>query len=153
MNIGEKAPDFTLDASNDKKVSLSDYRGKNVVLYFYPKDNTPGWTNEAKEFGKLYDKFKEMDTVILGVSADNIDSHKNFIEKIDIPFLLLSDTDKTLGEKYGVYKSKGIMAKVGLGMERSTFIIDKEGNLVKEYRDVKVKDHAEDVLGFIKDHM
>ena len=153
MDIGKKAPDFTLKASNDKEISLEDYRGKNVVLYFYPKDNTPGWTNEANEFGKLYEKFKELDTEILGVSPDSIDSHKKFIEKQDIPFLLVSDEDKKLGKDYKIFKEKGILAKVGLGLERSTFIIDKEGNLVKEYRDVKVKDHAEDVLSFIKNHM
>lgn len=151
MKIGERAPDFKLDASNDNTASLDDYKGKNIVLYFYPKDNTPGWINEANEFGKLYDSFKEIDTEILGVSADSIASHKKFIEKQNIPFLLLSDSEKEIGKKYGVYKEKGILAKVGLGMERSTFIIDKNGNIIKEYRDVKVKDHAEDVLNFLKE--
>ena len=94
-----------------------------------------------------------MDTEILGVSPDSIDSHNKFIEKQEIPFHLLSDPDKILGKKYGVLKDKGIMAKIGLGMERSTFIIDEEGILAKEYRDVKVKDHADDVYQFIKNHM
>lgn len=153
MKIGEKAPDFNVEASNGKKVSLEDFRGKMVVLYFYPKDNTPGWTNEANEFGDLYREFKENNTEILGVSADSMDSHKKFIEKQNIPFLLLCDTDKQLGKKYGIYKEKGILAKVGLGAERATFVIDKEGILIKEYRDVKVKDHAGDVLNFINNHM
>lgn len=93
-----------------------------------------------------------MDTEILGVSADSIDSHKKFIEKQDIPFLLLSDKEKELGKKYGVYKEKGLLAKVGLGAERATFLIDKDGKLIKEYRDVKVKDHGEDVLSFLKEN-
>lgn len=152
MKIGEKAPDFTLEASNDSKVSLDDYKGKMIVLYFYPKDNTPGWINEANEFGELYHKFKEIDTEILGVSADSIVSHKKFIAKQDIPFLLLSDNEKELGKKYGVYKENGLLAKVGLGTERATFLIDKDGNLIKEYRDVKVKDHARDVLSFLKEN-
>ena len=152
MNIGEKAPDFKLKASNDGDVSLNDYKGKNIVLYFYPKDNTPGWINEANEFGELYEDFKEINTVILGVSPDSIDSHKKFIEKQDIPFLLLSDSEKEVGKKYGVYKEKGILSKMGLGLERSTFIIDEEGNLIKEYRKVQVKGHAQEVFDFIKEN-
>lgn len=151
MNFGEKAPDFKLKASNDGDVSLEDYRGKNIVLYFYPKDNTPGWINEANEFGELYEDFKEINTVILGVSPDSIDSHKKFIKKQNIPFLLLSDSEKEVGKKYGVYKEKGILSKMGLGLERSTFIIDEEGNLIKEYRKVEVKGHAEEVFDFIKE--
>ena len=150
MKIGEKVPNLKIKASNDREVSLEDYRGKNVVLYFYPKDNTPGWINEANEFGQLYESFKEIDTEILGVSADSIASHKDFIKKQDIPFLLLSDDEKELGSIFGAYKEKGIMAKIGLGGERATFVIDKEGALIKEYRDVKVKGHAEEVLDFLK---
>lgn len=150
MKIGEKVPHLKLKASNDSEVSLEDYRGKNIVLYFYPKDNTPGWINEANEFGQLYESFKEIDTEILGVSADSIASHKDFIKKQDIPFLLLSDDEKELGSIFGAYKEKGIMAKIGLGGERATFVIDKEGALIKEYRDVKVKGHAEEVLDFLR---
>lgn len=151
MQIGEKAPDFKLKASDDSLVSLEDYKGKNIVLYFYPKDNTPGWTNEANEFGELYDDFKEIDTVILGVSPDSIESHKKFIKKQDIPFLLLSDDEKEVAKKYGVYKEKGVLSKIGLGLERSTFIIDKEGKLLKEYRKVDVKGHAREVFDFLKE--
>ena len=152
MNIGEMAADFKLDASNGKEVSLSDYRGeKNVVLYFYPKDNTPGWTTEASEFRDLQDEFEKRDTIILGVSPDNMKSHHKFIEKVDIPFLLLSDSEKEVGELYGVFKMKTVFGKTGIGLERSTFVIDKEGKLIKEYRKVKPSGHAEVVLDFIKD--
>lgn len=151
MQIGEKAPDFKLKASDDSFVSLEDYRGENIVLYFYPKDNTPGWSNEANEFGELYDDFKEIDTVILGVSPDSIESHKKFIKKQDIPFLLLSDSEKEVAKEYGVYKEKGMLSKIGLGLERSTFLIDKEGKLLKEYRKVEVKGHAREVYNFLKE--
>ncbi len=150
MKIGEMVPTFTLKASNDEDVSLEDYRGKRVVLYFYPKDNTPGWITEASEFGELYEDFKEINVEILGVSMDSIESHKKFIKKLDIPFLLLSDEDKDMVKEYGVYKDKGIMSKVGLGLERATFVIDEEGKLLKEYRDVKVKGHAQEVLNLLK---
>lgn len=150
MEIGERAPGFTLKASNDTNISLEDYKGKNIVLYFYPKDNTPGWVHEANEFGELYHEFKDLDTEILGVSPDSIDSHKNFIKKRNIPFILLSDIYKEVSKKYGVYKETGLMSKMGLGLERSTFIIDKAGRLVKEYRKVQVKGHAQDVFDFIK---
>ena len=153
MQIGERVPNFTLKASNDTNVSLEDYRGKNIVLYFYPKDNTPGWVNEANEFGELYNDFKELDTEILGVSPDSIDSHKNFIEKRNIPFILLSDNYKDVGKEYGVFKERGLMSKMGLSFERSTFVIDKEGRLVKEYRKVQVKGHAQEVFDFIKSNM
>lgn len=152
MNIGEMAPDFKLDGSNGKKVSLKDYRGeKNVVLYFYPKDNTPGWITEASEFRDLQDEFEKRDTVILGVSPDNMKSHHKFIEKVDIPFILLSDTEKEVGDLYDVFKMKKLFGKSRIGLERSTFVIDKEGKLIKEYRKVKPKGHAEVVLDFIKE--
>ena len=153
MNSGDKAPDFILTASNGKEVSLDDFRGKNLVIFYYIKDDTPGWTTEANEFGELYEEFKEFDTEVLGVSPDNLQSHKKFVEKRSIPFLLLSDPDKELAEDYGALKEKGLLAKVGLNIERSTFVIDKEGILAKKYNDVKVKNHARDVLRFIKGHM
>lgn len=150
MQIEEKAPDFKLKASDDTKVSLEDYRGKNIVLYFYPEDDTPGWISEANEFGELYNDFKEIDTVILGVSPDGIDSHKSFIKQLDIPYLLLSDTDKEVCKKYEIFKEDGIISKTGHDFERSTFIIDKEGQLIKEYRNVEVEGHAKEVYDFIK---
>lgn len=154
MKIGDKAPDFKLNGSNGNEVSLEDYKDeKNVVLYFYPKDNTSGWITEASEFRDLYDEFKKLDTVILGVSPDNMKSHEKFIEKVDIPFILLSDNKKVVGEMYEVFKMKKIFGKSALGLERSTFVIDKEGKLANEYRKVRPKGHAKEVLGFVKDNL
>lgn len=148
------APNFKLAGSNGSEVSLDDYKGdKNVVLYFYPKDNTPGWTTEASEFRDLQDEFKKLDTVILGVSPDNMKSHHKFVEKIDIPFILLNDTEKEVGDMYDVFKMKKLFGKSAIGLERSTFVIDKDGKLAKEYRKVKASGHAQEVLNFIKENM
>lgn len=145
MEIGKKAPDFTLPASNGEDISLSQYMGdKNVVLYFYPKDNTPGWVTEASEFRDLKEEFEKLDTAILGVSPDGLSSHHRFIEKIDINFILLSDEDKKVSKLYGVDKL--------IGVERATFIIDKQGNIVEEYRKVKPKGHGQKVLDWIKEN-
>ena len=154
MKIGDKAPNFSLDGSKGEKVSLEDYRGeKNVVLYFYPKDNTPGWTTEASEFRDLQGEFKKYDTVILGVSPDNMKSHEKFIDKVDIPFILLSDSEIEVGDMYDVFKMKNLFGKSAIGLERSTFIIDKEGKLVREYRKVKAKGHAKEVLEFVEKNL
>lgn len=154
MEIGQMAPNFKLAGSNGSEVSLDDYKGdKNVVLYFYPKDNTPGWTTEASEFRDLQDEFKKLDTVILGVSPDNMKSHHKFVEKIDIPFILLNDTEKEVGDMYDVFKMKKLFGKSAIGLERSTFVIDKDGKLAKEYRKVKASGHAQEVLNFIKENM
>ena len=154
MKIGEKAVDFKLEASNGEIVSLEDYRGeKNVVLYFYPKNNTPGWNTEASEFRDLNEEFEKHHTVIIGVSPDSMDSHHKFIKKFDLPFLLISDEDKELAKTYDVYRMKNVFGKEVMGIERSTFIIDKEGRLVEEYRKVRPKGHAEKVLGFVKENL
>lgn len=154
MKIGDMAPNFKLDGSNGKEVSLDDYKGKkNVVLYFYPKDNTPGWITEASEFRDLQDEFNDANTVILGVSPDKMKSHEKFIEKVDIPFILLSDSEKEVGDMYGVFKMKNLFGKTAMGLERSTFVIDKEGKLVNEYRKVKAKGHAEVVLDFVQENL
>lgn len=142
--------DFTLKETDGKEISLSDYRGKNVVLYFYPKDNTPGWTTEAQEFMEFHKELEDLNTVILGVSKDSLKSHEKFRDKYSIPFLLLSDEEKKVHEQFDVLKPKKLYGKEYLGVERSTFIFDKEGNLIKEYRKVKVKDHAREVFEFIK---
>ncbi|WP_428839283.1 thioredoxin-dependent thiol peroxidase [Bacillus massilinigeriensis] len=147
------APDFNLPASNGQKVKLSDFRGKNVVLYFYPKDMTPGCTTEACDFRDNQEEFAGVDAVILGVSPDPLARHEKFIEKYGLPFLLLSDEDNKAAEAYGVWKLKKNFGKEYMGIERSTFIIDKEGKLAKEYRKVKVKGHVEEVLGFIKENL
>lgn len=150
---GQKAPEFTLPANNGEKVSLEDYKGKNVVLYFYPKDMTPGCTNEACDFRDNHQSFEELDAVILGVSPDPVDSHKKFIDKHDLPFLLLADEDHEVAEKYGVWKLKKRGDKEDYGIERSTFIIDKEGNLQEEFRQVKVDGHVEEALNYIKENL
>lgn len=153
VKTGEKAPDFTLEANNGEKVSLSDFKGKNVVLYFYPKDMTPGCTTEACDFRDRHSEFNDQDTVILGVSPDPIDRHKKFIEKHDLPFLLLADEDHEVAEKYDVWQLKKNFGKEYMGIVRSTFIIDKDGELVKEWRKVRVKDHVEEALTYIKENM
>ena len=147
LQEGDMAPDFTLPASNGEQVSLSDFRGKkHVVLYFYPKDNTPGCTAEACDFRDRAGDFSELDTVILGVSLDDLKSHEKFIRKYNLPFLLLADTEAEVSKKYGVYKEKNMFGKRSGGFERSTFIIDKEGRLAKIYRKVKVDGHVQEAL-------
>ncbi|MFD1708278.1 thioredoxin-dependent thiol peroxidase [Siminovitchia sediminis] len=156
MTVKEKelAPDFKLPASNGKEVSLSDYRGKkNVLLYFYPKDMTPGCTTQACDFRDMHEDFSSLDAVILGVSPDPLDRHDKFIEKHGLPFLLLSDTDHKVAELYDVWKLKKNFGKEYMGIERSTFIIDKEGKVVKEWRKVKAKGHAEEALKYIRENL
>jgi len=150
FTLGEKAPDFTLDASNGEKVSLHDFLGKFVVLYFYPKDNTPGCTTEACSFRDYHGEFTDINAVILGVSPDALKSHGKFIEKYRLPFLLLSDEEHKVAEEYGVWKLKKMYGKEYMGIERSTFIIDPEGNLIQVFRKVKVAGHVEAALEFIK---
>ena len=143
--------EFTLIETDGKDISLSDYRGKNVVVYFYPKDNTPGWNSEANSFKDLYDQFKENNTEILGVSRDSLKSHAKFRDKFQLPFLLLSDEDQKVHEQFNVMVPTKMFGKEGIGVEGSTFIFNSEGELVKEYRKVKVDGHAEEVLNFVKD--
>ncbi len=143
---GAKAPQFTLPSSSGKDVSLKDFLGKKVVLYFYPKDMTPGCTKEAQGFRDLYEKFKKSNAVILGVSPDSLERHLKFIEKENIPFELLSDKDHKVAEKYGVWKEKSMYGKKFMGVERSTFVIDEKGKIQKIYRKVSVSGHCEDVL-------
>lgn len=142
--------DFTLKETDGKDVSLKDYLGKKIVLYFYPKDNTAGWTTEAQEFMEFHEKFKDLNTVILGISKDGLKSHEKFRDKYGIPFLLLSDEPKEVHEQFGVLKPKKMYGKEYMGVERSTFIFDEEGNLVKEFRKVKASGHAKEVFDFIK---
>ncbi|MDJ0939971.1 MAG: peroxiredoxin [Woeseiaceae bacterium] len=142
--------DFSADATGDKKVRLKDLRGKNVVIYFYPKDATPGCTLEGQDFRDLHAKFKRQNTVILGVSRDSIASHEKFREKQKFPFDLLSDPDEKLCNKFDVIKEKNMYGKKVMGIERSTFLIDADGKLREEWRKVKVKGHAEAVLDAVK---
>lgn len=151
MNINEKSPNFELPSSSGKNVSLSDYLGKKVILYFYPKDNTPGWATEAGNFRDYIEEFKGMSTVVLGVSKDSIKSHLKFIEKYDINFELLSDESLEVNKLYDVWQLKKMMGKEYFGTVRSTFIINEEGILVKEFRKVRVKGHAKEVYDFVKE--
>lgn len=153
VEVGQKAPDFTLPASNGETVSLTDFRGKHVVLYFYPKDMTPGCTTEACDFRDAHKSFADLNTVILGVSTDPLDRHQKFIDKYDLPFLLLADEDHKVAEDYGVWTLKKNFGKEYMGIERSTFVIDKDGVLVKDWRKVKVKGHVEEALEFIKNSL
>lgn len=153
LEMGQAAPDFTLKANTGEDVSLSDFRGKNVVLYFYPKDMTPGCTTEACDFRDHYSELQGLNTVVLGVSPDPVDRHTKFIEKHDLPFLLLADEDHEVAEQYGVWKLKKNFGKEYMGIERSTFIIDSEGKLVKEWRKVSVKDHVKETAEYIKEHI
>ncbi|PLT33031.1 thioredoxin-dependent thiol peroxidase [Bacillus sp. V5-8f] len=149
---GEIAPNFTLPSADGEQVSLQDFRGKYVVLYFYPKDMTPGCTTEACDFRDQHEKFEELDAVIVGISPDPAERHVKFIEKHGLPFTLLADVEHQAAEKYGVWKLKKNFGKEYMGIERSTFLIDKEGVLVKEWRNVKVKGHVEEALEYLKGH-
>lgn len=149
MNIGENAIDFTLPASDGSTVTLSEYRGKWVVLYFYPKDMTPGCTTEACDFRDNYTGLTELDTVVFGVSRDPIRSHEKFVQKHQLPFLLLSDEEEKVCRQYDVIKEKNMFGKKRLGVERSTFLIDPEGKISMIYRKVSVKNHVQEVLDFI----
>ena len=150
MEIGNLAPDFTLMGSDGKEHKLSDYRGKKVILYFYPKDNTPGCTTEACDFRDNINEINNLNAIVIGISKDNLNSHNKFIEKFNLPFTLLSDEEKVVCELYDVIKEKNMYGKKVLGIERSTFIINEEGILIKEFRKVKVKGHIEEVLNELK---
>ena len=145
--------DFTLKETDGKEISLEDYRGQNVIVYFYPKDNTPGWTVEAKGFRDLDQEFEELNTVILGISKDDLDSHKKFRDKFDLNFHLLSDPEAEVQKQFDVWKPKKMFGKEFMGTERATFVFDKEGELKKEYRKVKADGHAEEVLNFVKENL
>ena len=143
---GEEAPDFTLQADDGKEVSLSDYRGKKVVLYFYPKDGTPGCTREAIEFKEMAKEFEREGAVILGVSKDSIKSHEKFKQKHDLPFTLLSDPEGKVLDLCGVWKKKSLYGRTFMGTQRTTFLIDEKRIVKRTYRKVKVKGHAQACL-------
>nr|MDH3176223.1 thioredoxin-dependent thiol peroxidase [Bacillus pumilus] len=152
IEVGRQVPEIELTGDNGEKVKLSDFKGKHIVLYFYPKDMTPGCTTEACDFRDRHQSFAELDAVIIGVSPDSQDKHQKFKEKHDLPFLLLVDDEQKLSEAFGVWKLKKNFGKEYMGVERSTFLINKEGTLVKEWRKVKVKDHVEEALEELKAH-
>ena len=146
LAAGDTAPEFSLENSDGVSVSLKDFVGKNVVLYFYPKDNTPGCTTEACEFSALYDDFIAKDTVIVGVSPDSVKSHAGFAQKQNLKHILLSDPAHEVAKLYGVWQVKKNYGKEYLGIARSTFVIGKDGKIAKVYKSVKAKEHAAKVL-------
>ena len=142
--------DFSAQATSDQTIRLEDLRGRNVVLYFYPKDSTPGCTTEGQDFRDRHAKFKRANTLIFGVSRDSLKSHENFKAKQSFPFELISDPDEKLCQQFDVIKEKKLYGKTFMGIERSTFLIDRDGKLRGEWRKVKVKGHADEVLEAVK---
>ena len=146
LKIGEKAPEFTATTDTGAEISLSSLRGKKVVLYFYPRDNTPGCTTEACDFRDRAEALAAKDAVVLGVSTDTVASHEKFKAKYDLPFTLLADPDKELVSAYGVYQEKKQYGRSFMGTVRTTFVIDEGGTITSVFEKVKVKDHADAVL-------
>jgi peroxiredoxin Q/BCP len=150
IQVGQVAPDFSLSASGGTIHSLSQYRGQKLVLYFYPRDNTPACTNEAREFGAGYEEIRALGAVVLGVSRDSISAHEKFSAKNELPFVLLSDIDGTVCKLYQVLREKNMYGKKVIGIERSTFLIDETGIITHIFRKVKVAGHVGAVLAALK---
>ena len=149
LEIGTKAPEFTLPDQNGHSVSLSDFMGKKVILYFYPKDNTPGCSRQACAFAAAYEGFKAKDIVVIGISKDSVASHLKFAQKYDLPFILLSDPERQAIEAYGVWQEKKLYGKVSYGVVRTTFIIDEQGNIEKIMPKVKPDTNAGEILNYL----
>ncbi len=145
LNIGMEAPDFALPSDSGEIIRLSDFKGKKIILYFYPKDDTPGCTKEACSFRDNLNTLQSQNIVVLGVSADSVESHKKFKEKYNLNFPLLSDEKLEVIKKYGVWKEKNLYGKKTMGIERSTFIIDENGKIIKIFRKVQVEGHVEEI--------
>ena len=150
-SIGKKCPKFKAECTSNKTLSNNDFVGKNLVIYFYPKDSTPGCTTEGQEFRDKYEMFKKHNTDIIGVSRDSIKSHENFKLKQSFPFELLSDPDEKVCKAFDVMKLKSMYGKEYVGLDRSTFIINEKGKVVREWRSVKVKGHVDEVLEAVKE--
>lgn len=148
--VDKIVPDFSAAMTGDRMFHLSDYRGKRLVLYFYPKDNTPGCTTEGMQFRDLHEQFQSANTIIFGISRDSVRSHEGFKNRLALPFELISDPDETLCVMFDVMKIKTMYGKQVRGIERSTFVIDAAGKLVKEWRGVKVPGHVDEVLEYVK---
>lgn len=146
LKVGKKAPDFSLPTGDGKVLSLKDFRGRKVVLYFYPKDDTPGCTREACSFEENLDAVRKKGAVVIGVSADSPDSHQKFAKKYGLSFPLVSDEKKKIVEAYGVWKQKSFMGRKYMGIERTTFVIDKEGKIQNMFEKVRVDGHTDQVL-------
>ena len=151
MKEKELAPNFKIPSSNNKEFELKKNKNKFLVIYFYPRDNTPGCTNEAKDFSKLYKEFKKLNCDIFGISKDSVDSHKKFISKFKIPFQLLSDKKIVALKKYGAWGEKSMYGKKFMGIKRTTVLINPKGKIIKIWNNVKVKDHAKEVLSCLKE--
>ena len=151
LKIGDKAPAFKLKNQDGETISLSELKGKPVVLYFYPKDDTPGCTKEACNFRNEFPSFGKLNAEIIGISSDSVESHKKFAKKYNLPFNLLSDENKEVVEKYGVWKEKNMYGKKYMGIERTTFIIDSEGKIKNIFPKVKVDEHNEEVKSALKE--
>ena len=149
LEIGMKAPAFTLSNKDGNTVSLSDFLGKKVVLYFYPKDNTPGCSRQACAFAAAYEGFKAKDVVVIGISKDSVASHLKFAQKYDLPFILLSDPELQAIQAYGVWQEKKLYGKVSMGVVRTTFIIDEQGNIEKVMPKVKPDTNAAEILAYL----
>ncbi|HEY9485301.1 MAG TPA: thioredoxin-dependent thiol peroxidase [Nitrososphaeraceae archaeon] len=149
LNEGDLAPDFNFKDSNNKTLRLENFLGKRIVIYFYPRDFTPGCTTEAYEFSKQFYKYREHDIIIIGISPDDEKSHEKFREKMNIPFFLASDTKHQISKKYGVYGPKKFMGKETMGVNRTTFLIDKDGKIEKIFNKVKPNGHSIEVLNYI----
>ena len=149
LQTGIKAPDFTLPDQNGNSVSLSSFAGRRVILYFYPRDNTAGCTKQACGFSKLYPQFTEKGAVIIGVSGDSVASHKKFEAKFELPFILLSDTEKTVLQAYDVWKEKKNYGRVSMGIVRTTYLIDENGFIVKAFDKVKAADNPSQMLSLL----
>ena len=149
LEVGQKAPAFSLQDKNGNLVSLSDFAGKKVVLYFYPKDNTPGCTRQACAFAQNYDGFKQEDVVVIGISKDSVASHLKFAEKFDLPFILLSDPELQAIQSYDVWQEKKLYGKVSMGVVRTTYIIDQSGNIELVMPKVKPDTNASDILDYL----
>ena len=149
LEKGIKAPDFTLPDKDGNMISLSDYLGKKIILYFYPKDNTPGCTKQACAFAANFEKFKEIDAVVIGISKDSVASHVKFAAKYDLPFILLSDTELTAIQGYDVWKEKKLYGKVSMGVVRTTYVIDENGFIEHVMPKVKPDTNAADILAYL----
>ena len=149
LEVGTKAPDFELADKNGEMVGLSDYIGKKIILYFYPKDNTPGCTRQACAFAQSFDAFKKLDVVVIGISKDSVASHQKFAEKHNLPFILLSDPELQAIQAYDVWKEKKLYGKVGFGVVRTTYVIDEEGNIEKVMPKVKPDTNAAEILAYL----
>ncbi len=149
LEVGMKAPNFTLVDQSGKEVSLSDFKGQRVVLYFYPKDNTPGCTRQACAFAGLYREFERRGVAVVGISKDSVASHVKFAEKYGLPFVLLADPERQAIEAYGVWQEKKMCGKVGMGVVRTTFLIDEDGNITHIMPKVKPDTNAEEILALL----